>query len=230
VIGGVEDMAPVLGALLPLAVVVALSPVPIVAVILMLLAPRAGGTGVGFLLGWVVGIAGVTTGVLLLTGSDPGGRGGSPAAAPWVELMLGALLLLLAARQWWSRPDPGEEPGLPGWLAVIDRLTAVRAGGLGLVLSALNPKALLVCVAAGAAIAGGGLSDAEATWSVLLFTATAASTVAVPVLVYVIGRERMAAPLNALRRWMTAHSPVITATLLLVIGVVLVGQGLSRLG
>jgi hypothetical protein len=222
-------MASVLGALLPLAVVVALSPVPIVAVILMLLAPRAGGTGVGFLLGWVVGIAGVTTGVLLLTGSDPGGRGGPPSVASWIELVVGASLLLLAARQWWSRPAPGEEPILPGWLAVLDRLTAVRAGGLGLVLSALNPKALLVCVAAGAAIAGGGLSGGEATWSVLLFTAIAASTVAAPVLVYVIGRKRMAGPLDSLRRWVTAHSAAITATLLFVIGVVLVGQGLSRL-
>jgi hypothetical protein len=46
-------VGPVIGDLLPLAVGVAVSPVPIIAVILMLLAPRAGGASLGFLAGWV---------------------------------------------------------------------------------------------------------------------------------------------------------------------------------
>ena len=61
-------MGPLVGDLLPLAVVVAISPVPIVAVILMLLAPEARGTSMGFLTGWLVGIAGITTVVLLVAG------------------------------------------------------------------------------------------------------------------------------------------------------------------
>jgi Sap, sulfolipid-1-addressing protein len=215
-------------ALLPLAVVVAISPVPIVAVILMLLTPKAGGTSVGFLAGWVAGIAGVTTMVLLA--GDPGpGSGRSSVAASWVELALGGLLLALAARQWWSRPRRGAEPGAPQWLAAIDRFTAVQAGGLGLVLSAVNPKILLVCVAAGLVIAGGGLSGAEDAWSVVAFTGLAASTVAVPVAAYAVGRRHMAGALESLRRWLTAHSAVVTATLLLVIGVILIGQGLGGL-
>ena len=220
-------MGQVVGDLLPLAAVVAISPVPIVAVILMLLAPKAGGTGVGFLAGWVVGIAGVTSLVLLLTGVDQARRGRPSSVASSVELVLGALLLLLALSQWLSRPKPGEATGLPRWMAAIDRLTAVRAGGLGLVLSALNPKALLVCLAAGATIAGSGLSGARATWSVVVFTVIAASTVAVPVLAYAVGGARMTGQLQALRSWLSAHSAPVTAALLLIIGVVLMGQGLS---
>jgi Sap, sulfolipid-1-addressing protein len=61
----------VLGDLLPLAVGVAVSPVPIIAVILMLLAPRAGAASVGFAIGWVLGIVAVTVVTLLLTsGAD----------------------------------------------------------------------------------------------------------------------------------------------------------------
>jgi len=59
-------MGQVIGDLLPLAVGVAISPIPIIAVILMLLAPRAGGTTAGFLLGWVLGIALACTVFLLL--------------------------------------------------------------------------------------------------------------------------------------------------------------------
>lgn len=49
-------MGSIIGEILPLAVGIAISPVPIIAVILMLLSPRAKATSVGFLLGWLVGI------------------------------------------------------------------------------------------------------------------------------------------------------------------------------
>ena len=62
------------GGLLPLAVVVAISPVPIIAVTLMLLAEKAAGTSAGFLVGWVVGIAGATIASLFLVGSAEGTR------------------------------------------------------------------------------------------------------------------------------------------------------------
>jgi threonine/homoserine/homoserine lactone efflux protein len=216
----------VVGALLPLAVVVALSPAPIIAVVLMLLTPRAGGTSASFLMGWVVGLAGVTTVFLLLTGDlAQQSRRRSSEVASWAELGLGVLLLTLAVHQWRSRPRAGEERGLPRWVVAIDRFTAARAGGLGLVLSTVNPKVLLVCIAAGATIAGGGLSGVHATWSVVVFTITAASTVALPVLGYAMGGTRITGPLELLRSWLTAHGATAAATLLLVLGFVLVGQG-----
>jgi hypothetical protein len=39
----------------------------------------------------------------------------------------------------------------------------------------------------------------------------------------------MAGPLESLRGWLTAHCSAVLATLLLVIGVVLVGKGLGEL-
>ncbi|GAA4234139.1 hypothetical protein GCM10022254_38320 [Actinomadura meridiana] len=50
-------MGEVIGDVLPLAVGVAISPIPIIAVILMLLTPWARATGLGFLGGWTAGIA-----------------------------------------------------------------------------------------------------------------------------------------------------------------------------
>jgi threonine/homoserine/homoserine lactone efflux protein len=223
-------MGPVLGDLLPLAVGVAVSPIPIIAVILMLLAPKAGGTSAGFLAGWVVGIAGATTVFVLLAGTVDAGSSSEPSAAvSWIKLGLGVLLLLLAARQWQGRPKPGAEPALPKWMAAIDQFTAGKAAGLGLVLSAVNPKNLLMCVAAGTTIAAGGLSGGQDAWSVAIFTLIAACTVAVPVAAYAIGRKRMAGPLESLHTWLTTHNGAVMATLLLVIGVVLIGKGLGGL-
>jgi hypothetical protein len=52
------------GGLLPSAVGVALSPVPIIAVILMLATPRARSTGSAFAIGWVAGLVVVSVIVL----------------------------------------------------------------------------------------------------------------------------------------------------------------------
>ena len=49
-------MGSTVGEILPLAVGIAISPIPIIAAILMLLSPKAKGTSLGFLVGWLVGI------------------------------------------------------------------------------------------------------------------------------------------------------------------------------
>jgi hypothetical protein len=223
-------MGPVFGDLLPLALGVAVSPIPIIAVILMLLAPKAGGTSTGFLVGWLVGIAGATTVFLLLAGvSDLGSSTEPSAAASWVKLGLGVLLLLVAARQWQGRPEPGAEPALPKWMTAIDQFTAVKAAGLGLLLSAVNPKNLLMCVAAGVTVAGGGLDTGAAVVAVAVFVAIAASTVLVPVVGYAVASDRMRHPLDELKAWLQQHNVALLAVILLVIGAVLVGKGLRGL-
>jgi hypothetical protein len=55
-------MGAVIGEILPFALGIAISPVPIIAVILMLFSKRAGSTSVGFLIGWLLGII-VATGI-----------------------------------------------------------------------------------------------------------------------------------------------------------------------
>jgi cytochrome b561 len=223
-------MGTVIGELLPLAIGVAVSPIPIIAVILMLLAPKAGGTSAGFLAGWVIGIVAVTTVFLLVAGVLEQDDGGEPSAVTsWIKLGLGLLLLVLAAVQWRSRPQDGEHPAMPKWMRALDHITAVKATGLGVVLSAVNPKNLLLCIAAGTTIAGGGLPAGQDVVAVAVFTVLAASTVAVPVLGYAFGRKRMAGPLESLRDWLTAHNQAVMATLLLVLGVVLIGKAIGGL-
>lgn len=218
-----------MGELLPLAVGVAISPVPIIAVILMLFAPRAGGTSVGFLLGWVAGIVVATVVFLWLAGIADLGGGGSSAAASWIRLLLGVGMLVLAVKQWRDRPRPGAEPALPAWMAAIDRFTPGKALGLGFLLSAVNPKNLAMCVAAGVAIGAASLPGGQQTIAVVVFTVIAACTVAVPVIAFAVAAERMRGPLHRLKAWLLANNSTVMAVLLLVIGVVLVGKGIGGL-
>jgi threonine/homoserine/homoserine lactone efflux protein len=221
-------MTGVIGDILPLAVGVAISPIPIIAAILMLLSPKAGGTSVGFLLGWVVGIVVAVT-VFSLLGAvipeqDPDA---SKPVAGTIKIIIGVLLLLLAVQQWRSRPKPGEEPKMPKWMSAIDGMNAGRGFGLGFLLAAVNPKNLLLGAAAGVSIGTGGLAVGEAALAITVFTLIAAATVAIPVIAYLVAAARMAGPLESLRGWLVHNNATVMAVLLLVIGVAVIGKGIG---
>lgn len=224
-------MGEVIGDLLPLAVGVAISPIPIIAVILMLLAPRARDAGLGFLGGWVAGIVVATTVLVVVANAigmtDASGQPKTPVS--WIKLLLGVLVLTLAAKQWTTRPAPGASAELPGWMKAIDKLTPAKTASLGILLSAVNPKNLMMCAAAGIAIAQGDLGIGGEVVGVAVFTVIAASTVAVPVAVYVTNAERTRGPLDTLKAWLEQNNSTVMFVLLLVIGTVLIGKGLSGL-
>jgi threonine/homoserine/homoserine lactone efflux protein len=221
-------MGSVIGDILPLALGIAVSPIPIIAAILMLLSPKAKGTSVGFLLGWVLGIVvAVVVFTLLASVVTPSDPDASNPVAGWIKIILGLGLLVLAVRQWRSRPKPGEAAALPKWMAAIDTMTTGRGFGLGFLLSAVNPKNLLMGIGAGVIVGSAGLTTGEAAVAIAVFTLVAASSVAIPVIAYLVASKRMAGPLESLRTWLLQNNATVMAVLLLVIGVVVIGKGLG---
>ena len=221
-------MGRAIGDLLPTALGVAISPVPIIAVILMLLAPRAKAASVGFLLGWVLGITAVITIVAVMVDPVDDSDGSGPSTWTSVVLvLLGAVACLLAVRSWRSRPRQGETPALPKWMSAMDSMTPVKAAGLGALLSGLNPKNLTLSLAAGLTIGAGGLNTEETVVAIAVFVVIASSSVAVPVLAYLAAQDRVGQPLDDLRVWLTENNSTVMAVLLLVIGVTILGKGLA---
>lgn len=221
-------MGEVIGELLPLALGVAISPIPIIAAILMLFTPRAGSTSAGFLTGWASGIVVAVVAMMLLAGLIADGSGdGPPAAVSWTKLILGVLFIALAVMQWRGRPRPGVDPELPGWMKAVDGVTPRKATGLGFLLAAINPKNLAMAIAAGVAIGGAGLPGGQQTVAVIVYVVIATSTVAVPVVGYAVAADRMRGPLDELKSWLLANNATMMAVLLLVIGFVVFGKGLG---
>jgi threonine/homoserine/homoserine lactone efflux protein len=223
-------MGQAIGESLAAAVVVAVSPLPIVAVVLMLVSARGRANGPAFLGGWIVGIAG-TGALLLLVASSAGAHDdGQPAdRVSWLKLVLGLGLLLLATRQWRGRPHDGDEPPTPTWMGAVDAFTPAKAGGAGVVLSAVNPKNLLLLVAGMASIAQTGIPAGEQAVALVVFTLVASLGVATPVVIAVAMGARAAPLLDRLKTWMATNNAVIMAVLLLVIGVKLIGDAISGL-
>jgi threonine/homoserine/homoserine lactone efflux protein len=221
-------VGPVIGEILPLAVGIAISPVPIIAAILMLLSPKAKGASVGFLLGWITGIVVAIVVFTLLSSVLPAqDESGSSPVRGVIKIILGALLLFLALRQWRGRPAEGEQATMPKWMSAIDSMTAGKALGLGFLLSAVNPKNLLMAISAGLIIGGAGLAVGQTVVVIVMFVLLAASTVLIPVVAYLIASERLAGPLDRLRAWLVNNNATIMAVLLLVIGVAVIGKGIG---
>jgi threonine/homoserine/homoserine lactone efflux protein len=223
-------MLEAIGAILPFAVGVALSPVPIIAVILMLVSAKARVNGPMFVIGWLVGLAIVGIIVLGIAGPAEASDEGQPAT--WVavvQIVLGALLLLLAVKQWRGRPREGEVPSMPKWMDAIDTFTPVKSAGAGALLSGLNPKNLLFAVAAGTAIAETGIAGGEQAVAYAVFMLIATIGVGLPVVLYFALGDRAPAMLRRLQEWMAQNNAVIMSVLILVIGVKSLGDGLAAL-
>src|SRR5262249_59393987 len=178
-------MGAAVGGMLPSAVGVAVSPLPIVAVVLMMVTARGRANGVAFLVGWVFGL--VTVGAIFLTIAsdvDPGARGEPATWVSAVGVLLGIVLLSIALRQWRRRPRGGDEVKMPRWMAALDQISPRQAAGAGMALSALNPKNLLLGVVGAAAIARSGGSPDQQAVAYAAFVLIATIGVGAPVVIF----------------------------------------------
>jgi hypothetical protein len=218
-----------IGGTLPLALGVALSPIPIIAVVLMLTTQRARVNGTVFVTGWLAGLAVAGAIALSIAGPADASSSGAPATwVSWLKVVIGVALLLVAALQFRNRPRNGDRVELPKWMGRVDELKPLPAAGLG-VLAGLNPKNLLLVAAAAAAIAQTGISGGEQAIAYLVFALVGTLGVGTPVGIYFVMGARSEKPLSELKDWMAQNNAVIMAVICLIIGVKLIGDAIGGL-
>jgi threonine/homoserine/homoserine lactone efflux protein len=218
------------GEVLAFGVGVAVSPLAVIAVVVMLDARNGRAAGVAFLAAWAAGLAGVgTLAVLLADGADASDAG---APATWVsvlKLVIAALLLVVAARQWRGRPAAGERPELPGWMTGLDGITPRRSAGLALVFACVKPKNLLLTIGAALAVAQTGADPGAQAAALVVFVLLGSLAPGVPVAIHVALRERGAATLTAMRGWMERENATVIVVLCVVLAAKLAVDGVSAL-
>lgn len=222
-------MGEAIGESLPIAVGVLVSPMPIVALVLMLVSRHAGSNGTAFVVGWLAGIFVLGTIVALLVGAAGSGEAETPTWADLLKILLGALLLLLAVRSWQGRPKEGESAPTPSWMAALDEFNAFKAFGTGVLLGSVNPKNLLLVVSAASTIATATAVTSERIVAMAVFTFVASLGVLVPFGIYLLAGERAARLLEGIKAWMIANNATIMTVLLVVLGVKMVGDGVGSL-
>jgi predicted metal-binding membrane protein len=216
----------VLGALIPLGLVIALSPITVIPAVLVLQAPRPRPSGLAFLAGWVLGLAALTALSVAASGLLGGLHKSPPTWASWLRVILGAALILFGIYRWLTRHRHTESPA---WMRSFASITPARAGITGAVLVVIRPDVLLICVPAGLAIGGSGRDVADDWIAAAFFVAIAASTVAIPILAYAAAGHRLDDAMARLKDWMDRNNAVLMAAILVVIGLMVLYNGVHAL-
>jgi hypothetical protein len=220
----------VIGEIFPQAIAVAISPVPIIAVILMLFSSRARSNGIAFVAGWVGALTVVGSVVLLAAQAGRASAGGEPTNTSYVvKAIFGLLFLALAVKQWRSRPKPGEDPAMPKWMLTIDSFSAGKSFGIAALLAGVNPKNLGLTLAAAITIAQAGLSGSEPWIALAVFVLIGSITVLIPVIYYIAAGDSATKTLTTWKAWLAVNNATVMAVLFLVFGAKLLGDGIGGL-
>jgi Sap, sulfolipid-1-addressing protein len=222
-------MVNVIGQLLPLMVAVALSSVPMMVTVTILLAPRSGSSALLFLIGWLVGMFAVTGLLALTLRSVPQSTARrNQDVVGVVEIVLGLALIAYAIVQFLRGRRSPAQTELPRLIRSVGSIRPVPALGLGLLLN-LRPKALLLATSAALILGTSRLPLVEAVVVLLVFVTVGGSTVTVPVVLALADADRMRRPLEATHGWLIRNSRTVTVIVLFVVGTFVLGDGMTRL-
>lgn len=210
----------------PIAIALALSVFPIVAVLLLLLAPDPLARSVPFAIGSVLGVAVLVAVFALGASLMPAPEDEVPRWTHVVEIVVGGCLIAAGIVPAFRKTTPAVTDDRIS--AVTQRLTPRRAFGFGALMN-VRPKSILLTVAAGLAIGTAQIDPVTGSLAVLVFAVISGSVVVGLVVTYAVGQTRVRPSLERLRVYLMSHAGLLLWTLLLLLGVVLVIMGVVQL-
>lgn len=218
-------MSSALAAVFPHAIAVALSPMPIAALILILLSKKAKINSFIFLFGWMLGLI-LTVGIVaFLFDQEPTVVPGQKnLVAMWFNLILGILLVFLAFKQVQSRPKHGEIAKTPGWLTQIENISPIKTLGIALLLITINAKNTVLDISAGVTIAHLTQSFSETFIVILIYTIVASISIIIPCFAFLLLGNKMTNILIEVKSWFIQNNAVILFVLFLILGVSLISK------
>lgn len=216
--------------LLPLAVGMLLSPLPIVAIVAIVLAPRGRSCAPAYTAAYTL-VAFAATGLGALGAARASASSGP--AAQTVSLILAIVLALgftvFAVASWMSRPKDGTPATAPKWLAAIDGVTPLSAAGLGLVMAVTNTKNIPLELKAGALIGEAHLAPLAAVGLCLAIALAGSLLLVVPALVQLTGTARVHSALQALKSQLITHNAAMMTVLFAILAANELAQVIHRL-
>lgn len=221
-------MRTVIGEILPLAIVVTVSPINIVAAILLLFTTRPILNASCYLAGFVVGVGavlGVFTAVAKAADLSTDSQRSRGASA--LLLALGVVLLVVAVGKFRPRPAAGGIAPKPAWMDGIAGFGPGKSLAVGFTVGAVNPKNIAVALASAVAIATAGLLVGQSIGVVAVYTGLACLGVAAPIVAMLVLGDRAGEVLAGWHAWLDRNNTTMMAVLYLIFGAILVGKGIG---
>lgn len=219
-----------LGTALPLATGLALSPAAVITGIIFLLSPQGRAKAGLFATGWFVAIMAIaTTAFLVVEVAEEVSEDYTSDGVDLLQLGFGVLFLVLTIVSWRKRPRGGEAPPKNKLLERLDGISTIGALGMGLAQGFLVIKNIPLALSAGAVLGEAGLLGPGAIGALVVFALVSTAGILVPLVVAVIGGKNFSDPLESARGWLERNMSPITITVLLIIAMFFLGQGLGIL-
>lgn len=215
-------LAPGLGA--------AISPMAIVAMLLLLTSTGGRAKAVTFAVGVFAAtltLAGLVLAAAMSAGVHQGGPKSKIAAA--VSLALGLLLVYFAIKQWRKRPHHGHTAETPKWMASLDSASTAKTFVLGAGLSLMNAKNIPLAIATMTTVVQLGAPLWVNVTAAVTFAALGTLGVLVPLGAAAVGGEAAAEKLRDTKSYLVQHNSVILAVVFLLLGAQTVGKALGHL-
>ena len=174
-----------LAQLLPIALVGAISPLPIVITISLLPSPRGLAKGIcfGLALTGVFAAVGVVT--LAGAGTNAGATDTGSAVTGTIVAVLGAVLIVIALKLLFEAPDPDAPP--PKFMARLDSMSPAGAAGFGALIAVINVKQLGIYAVGLAQIVDADVSAGEGWLALIVLLVVIQAGVIAVLLTYVLG-------------------------------------------
>ena len=151
-----------------------------------------------------------------------GGSGGTSKVDAYIDIVLGALCLAVIPLSVMRKSKPKEPQVEKG-------MKASRAVILGGVTMIANTSTLVIFIAGLHAISAAALVAYETALSIAVLTFFTLTTLLIPIAVYFIFPGRSERVLAVFQGWLSRHSKVIGAAVLLVFGIYLLVKGIMAL-
>ncbi len=223
-------MTDLIGQLLPHAVAVALSPMPIAALILILLSNKARLNSILYMLGWVIGVAvNVAVFAYIFNAQQSVTHQSKSSVGAIIDLILGLFLLWLAFKQWRSRPKAGETPTIPKWMQAVESISPFKSFLIAFVLITVNAKNTVLDIAAGVLVAQNAVTVSDQLLAIIIYTLVASSSIIVPVFAFLLFGKKLDNVLNNTKQWFIHNSATILFVLFLILGVDILGKAIAKM-
>lgn len=207
--------------LIPHAVAVALSPLPIAALIFLLLSNRPKSNSLGFLIGWFLALI-VNVGLFaFLFGASGVPAGGDPLGVKIFHAVLGILLMLIGLNEWRNRPKKGKKPKVPKWMEAVANFNPLKSFLIAASLVTINAKNTVLDVAVGDMISRAENTESKIT-AIFVFSFIASLSILLPVIAFFVLGDRLKKTLNSINVFFIHNSSVILSILFILLGLSLV--------
>ena len=207
---------------------IASSPIPIMAVIIVLGTADAKANALKFVLGWLIGLSVLSLLLLIFAEMIYVGETGQ-TILDWIRVSFGMGLIALAIKKWHKRPKNDEKIAQPKILSSISNMKSKQFLGLGLALGGVNPKNIAFSLVAITAIAEVSVTISLELAILLTFVVLSSLSVLLLVVGYVALGEKAESMLVKIQDWMSRNSTILMVGLYMIFGLLLLQKGLEAI-